>query len=216
MRLRHVVFSVLCLASTLALARCAGCSEECSGENQGAEGCPCGSDQDCTTRLGAILLCVEGACEAGDPPDAPGTDGACTTDDDCGAGQACGVDDICLAAPACQRIEAGLQYRLDLDTTGNVTNAVDGCVHTWTVDEPALGPWEASFTIALDGTMTFQGESPCTQGRWFAGRRLGAVRCEGLIWAVGPPDVVAKACVAQDCGPACQDLGDGDGVGVCP
>lgn len=214
MRLRLVVLPVLCIVSTLGLAGCAGCSERCSGQSLGAEGCPCGSDQDCTTSAGNILLCIDGSCAPGDPPDAPAPFGACTADADCAAGQACGLDEICLAAPACQRIEVGLAYRIDADTTGSVRNAVDDCAHTWTVDDAVAG-WEASFTIGLDGAFAFDGDgAACTQGRWFAGRRLGEVRCRGLFYAVGPPDVVARACVAQTCEPTCERVGEA--VGLCP
>jgi hypothetical protein len=197
---RLVATSALCALATLCLARCAGCSEECGGKNAGAEGCPCASDQDCTTRLGSVLLCVDGNCQVGDPEDVfTGLD-ECGVDGDCAAGEACGADGFCEPAPACQRIEIDLKARRGVEPLVNVTRALDGCSHTWSV----VGAWSADFEIDLGGDIAFSAGA-CTAGSWRAGSRFGTLTCDGETWVVGPEDAIADVCVL-----------DGGVVGACP
>jgi hypothetical protein len=210
LRIVRALLSVICVLPALALAQCAGCSEECSGDARGADGCPCSSDQDCTTRLGAVLLCTDGTCVVGDPPDAPGAFGACTDDADCGAGLACGVDEICVAAPRCQRIEVALQTRAADGSSEAVDASLAGCTHAWTLRGSSI-----TADVDLDGVMQIGNVSgaACTAGRWFAGQRVGEIVCGGESFAIGPPAVVGRACVG-DCGAQCTLLGVA--VGVCP
>jgi hypothetical protein len=190
---------------------CAGCSEECSGDNQGAETCPCASDQDCTTNLGTVLLCVEGACAVADPPAAAPLLGACDDEGQCGAGQACGIDDICFAAAQCQRIEVPLAFRNGDGDTGTVTASVDDCTHTWSVAAGAGGSFDATFTINLDGDLVdLEG---CDQGHWFAADRVGELTCEGVRWAIAAVEPPVNTCVL-DCAAPCELIGES--VGVCP
>lgn len=191
---------------------CAGCSEECSGDNQGAETCPCASDQDCTTKLGTVLLCVEGACAVEDPPAAAPELGACDADGQCGAGRACGIDEICFAAARCQRIEVPLVFRNADGDTGTVTaGGVDDCTHTWTVDAGGGGSFSATFDINLDGDLVEL--SGCDEGHWFTADRVGELVCGGVRWAVSAAEPPVSTCVGN-CAAPCELLGET--VGVCP
>lgn len=211
--MRLVPFCMLLAGAALAALHggCAGCSEECSGENQGAETCPCASDQDCTTALGTVLLCVDGACAVRDPPAAEPELGACDADGQCGAGRACGIDDICFAAARCQRIEVPLQFRNAAGDTGTVTASVDDCTHSWSVDAGGGGSFSATFDINLEGDLVEL--SGCEQGHWFAADRVGELVCDGVRWAIAAADPPVTTCVV-DCAAPCERIGEA--VGVCP
>lgn len=206
--MRTALFSV---AAALLLSRCTGCSEQCSGDNQGAETCPCSSDQDCTTRLGAVLLCVEGACAVADPPEAETELARCNADGSCVEGQGCGVDDLCLPAPRCQRVDVDLTFRLEGDTSGPVAASRDDCQHEWSAAVAGGEAFTATLTIDLAGNIEATG---CTSGHWFAGDRVGELLCDGVTWALAPSDV--RACVGAGCAPACVLVGDSERVRVCP
>lgn len=212
---RLLIAALTVLALPLALARCAGCSEECSGRQQGSEGCPCQTDQDCTT-LGAVLLCAEGSCAPGDPPDASGHD-ACDADADCGQGEACGADGSCQPAPACQRLEISeLVVRTQVGAATVVSSAevapseVAGspqadCGLSIEIADPAVA---VAGYFGRDGTLTATG---CT-GRWFAAHRAGLLRC-GELHAVSAPGVTT--CVGDECDAAGCRVLEGE-MGVCP
>jgi hypothetical protein len=214
---------VLALGAILGPGGCAGCSEQCSGDKQGSETCPCASDQDCTTRLGTVLLCTQGTCTRGDPPDSAGK--ACNGDGDCGAGEACGIDGTCAAAPSCQRIDSVsadtttpvLKFTLATGETGDVNTARQDCVHHWAATSGAGDVLNVDVTIDLDGAMTVtdHGGAGCSAGHWFAGRRIGAITCGATVWAIAPVEESAAVCVGGGCDAACEQLGDTT-VGVCP
>lgn len=205
-----------CLALVLALARCAGCSEECAGQRQGSEGCPCQADQDCTT-VGAVLLCTNGACAPGDPPDTHG-DVNCESDADCGTGTACAADATCQPAPSCQRIEVG-----ELATRGLVggqpvvssaevaPSEVDGapqadCGLSIVVLDPAMS---ATGYFSRDGELN---ATACT-GQWFAAHRVGFLVCGAASVALSAPGVAS--CIGTECDVGgCREIGGN--VGVCP
>jgi hypothetical protein len=202
----------VCIVLAATLPGCAGCSEECSGDNQGAEACPCASDQDCTTKLGTVLLCVEGACAVEDPPAAPAELGSCDADGQCGNGLACGIDDICFAAPRCQRIEVDLAFRNAAGDTGSVTSSVNDCTHTWLVDAGGGGSFSATFDINLDGDLVeLQG---CDEGHWFAADRVGELVCGGVRWAISAAGEPAVSTCVNNCAAPCALIGEA--VGVCP
>lgn len=201
---------VFCAAVSAMMSGCAGCSEECSGDNQGAETCPCGSDQDCSTRLGTVLLCVEGACAVADPPAADPELGRCNADGECAEGLGCGIEDICFVAPTCQRIDVALRFRIDEDTEGPITATRDDCEHSWSASAGAQS-FEATLDIDLDGTVQADG---CTTGHWFAADRVGELLCEGVTWAIAPEDVTT--CVGAACPATCTLVGDSERVRVCP
>lgn len=211
--MRHLpfVFAAAAAAAIAVPGGCAGCSEECSGDNQGAETCPCASDQDCTTKLGTVLLCVEGACAVDDPPSADPALGQCDADGQCGAGQSCGIDDTCFAAPRCQRIEVPLVFRNAGGDTGDVTSSVDDCTHTWSVDAGGGGSFSATFDINLDGDLIELGG--CDTGHWFPADRMGELVCGGVRWAISAAEPAVSTCV-NNCAAPCELLGEA--VGVCP
>ena len=205
-----------CLALVPALARCAGCSEECTGLRWGSETCPCQTDQDCTT-VGAVLLCTNGACAPGDPPDVHGDD-PCDDDDDCGTGSACAADATCQPSPACQRIELGELATRALDGADTVISSatvapsdVDGapqadCGVTVDVEEPAMS---TTGFFARGGALTATG---CT-GQWFAAHRAGFLVCGGASVALSAPGVTT--CIGAACDVAgCREIGGN--MGVCP
>ena len=204
-----------CTLLCLSLARCTGCSAQCTGQNLGSAGCPCASDQDCTTRQGTVLLCVDGNCVEGNPDDAAG--GApCATSDACPAGQACGFDGVCLPAPTCQRIDAPLGFTVvngagNVVETGSLTATRADCAHTWSATSTAHGSIAATVAVDLDGNITATGD--CAFGHWFAGARVGSLTCSADTWAVSPADVAV--CLACDAG--CAASLDGAGTfAVCP
>lgn len=205
-----------CLALALALARCAGCAEECQGQLQGSQGCPCQTDQDCTT-VGAVLLCAAGTCAPGDPPDTHGDD-ACDVDGDCAEGAACAADGTCQPAPACQRIEVGeLATRALVAGQPVVSTAVvtpsdvagapqADCGVNLAVVEPAM---TAAGYFSRDGALTADG---CT-GQWFAAHRAGFLVCGASSVALSAPGVAT--CIGTECdAPGCREVGGN--VGVCP
>ncbi len=225
-----------CCALVVALARCAGCSEECSGQRQGSEGCPCQADQDCTT-VGAVLLCTEGACAPGDPEDVHGPS-LCDDDAVCAATEACAADGTCQPAPACQRIEPSVALATrardlaggcvtdnDCDVGSCSANAcqpvlstatlaaatVDGapqadCGVAISVADPAVS---ATGFFARDGALTGAG---CT-GRWFAAYRAGFIACAGRVVALSEASVTT--CIGPECATGgCRALASE--MGVCP
>lgn len=220
----------------VALARCAGCSEQCSGLQQGSEGCPCQHDQDCTT-LGEVLLCSDGACAPGDPPDAPGQT-TCDDDGDCGTTEACAADGSCQPAPACQRLEPGAPLAARARDTGSgcttdddcdvgtcdgtSCSAVTGNANVTGADVTAAPQADCGVTIAVaepalsaTGYFTRDGElvsGDCT-GAWFAAHRAGYLQCGGVTVALSVAGVAT--CVGSECGGGgCRALGGG--TGVCP
>jgi hypothetical protein len=215
-----LVFAALAVVAT-GLDACKGCSSECTGpKNQGAETCPCSSDQDCTTRLGIVLLCVDGTCTKGNPDDVPGP--ACTANADCGAGQACGIDQFCLPAPKCERIDASTTAPISARVAGAaagvaVTATRDDCNHTWSATSGASS-MNVGVSIDLNGTMTVtdNGGDGCTGGDWFAPQRMGELDCGSTTWAIGASDVIAHACVGSAECTACGATLVGNNVGVCP
>ncbi len=217
MRLSPPAAVCACAALVFSLARCSGCSQECAGDNAGSAGCSCGSDQDCTTRLGKVLLCVDGTCAQGDPEDAPGD--ACAADADCGGGEACGIDGICLPAPSCQRIDVALQAHKNGGALGaDVTAARDDCAHDWQA-EVSGESFHVTFTLDLSGDMkdfSDPGGGGCTAGHWSAGDRVGEILCGVNVFAVGPADVVPcfLATGACDVG-TCRAVAGDTEVGVC-
>ena len=230
------IVMLCCCALVVALARCAGCSEECAGQRQGSEGCPCQTDQDCTT-VGAVLLCVDGSCTPGDPPDAHGPS-PCEDDTICAATEACAADATCQPAPACQRLEPnGALTTRARDTTGGC--AIDDDCDVGACSASACQPVLSTATIAAatvdaapqadcgmaidiaepavsatgffarDGELTAAG---CT-GRWFAAHRAGFVDCGGQVVALSAPNVTT--CIGPECTTGgCRALSDE--MGVCP
>lgn len=191
------------LAWATLLPGCAGCSDECAGNNQGAEGCPCGSDQDCAALSGAELLCLRGACTVQEPPTVLPDVGPCDADGACGEGLGCGIDGDCFPAPACQRIDVPLTFHLEGGATGPVVASRADCEHTWSTD----GAASFAVRINLEGNIT----GGC-EGHWFAAARVGELSCAGNIMAVAPADVAA--CVACE---LCEPVaGSQLGVAVCP
>ncbi|HEY4219848.1 MAG TPA: hypothetical protein VGO62_00865, partial [Myxococcota bacterium] len=163
----------MCVLALSASASCSGCSAQCQGVAAGSENCGCQSDQDCTTKNGLVLLCIDGTCTRGDPDDVPGSacggsSGAGTGT--CPAGQSCGIDNICLPAPRCERVDeaaAPLSFRTSNGDSGTVTASRDDCTHHW-----QAGPFNGDVAIALDGTITATpGGGSCT-GTWSASDRL--------------------------------------------
>lgn len=213
MSVRLLSFCIALTALAGLPSACAGCSEECSGDNQGAETCPCGSDQDCTTKLGTVLLCVDGACAVADPPDAPSDLGVCDGNGECGAGQACGIDDTCFAAPRCQRIDVDLQFKNGEGDTGDVTSTLNDCSHTWSVEAgvDGGGSFTATFTIDLAGDLVDL--AGCEEGHWFPADRMGELVCGGVRWAISAAEPRVNTCVL-DCAAPCELIGES--VGVCP
>lgn len=210
--------ALLSLGLVLALAQCDGCREECAVQGLRAEGCGCERDTDCTT-VGELLMCVDGTCAPGDPPDAEG-DTPCDVDRDCGGGAACAADGTCQPAAACQRLEpngpltarslaVGGEQVLSTATVAaaDVEGAPrDDCGLAITVETPGV---EAIGWFALDGALT---DATC-EGRWFAAYRAGFLICGGALVALSPDGVTT--CVGDDCDGRCTSLGDGD-IGVCP
>jgi hypothetical protein len=196
-----VAVSALIVATGIAAtgASCNGCSPQCQGEQRPA-GCPCQSDQDCTTKGGVVLLCTTGTCKAGNPPDAPGTH--CTTDAQCKAGEACGVDDVCLPAPKCQRVDdasAPLSFVAEPSgATGPLASATQAdCRHTWSATARDASSFAVDVTIGLDGAMTVTDHGsvpPCTGGAWRAGARVGELDCGATTWFIGPADALTADC----------------------
>jgi hypothetical protein len=172
-------FAAVALLFVVLPSSCAGCSEECRDTKQGSEGCPCSTDQDCTTRLGEVLLCGdEGVCGPADPPDAPAE--ACDNDGDCGDGELCGLG-LCSPAPACQRIDtermrARERAGATLNPTFDAAVSREGCNH-----EIVFGnaPGQAIFELIQihprTGALIAAGD--CTDGAWFAGMRAGVFQC---------------------------------------
>lgn len=219
MRRPLLTTALICSVLVVALARCASCSEECSGPRQGSEGCPCQTDQDCTT-VGAVLLCESGSCAPGDPPDAHGAV-ECNSDGDCDANQACGADATCQPAPACQRLEPagplGARSKASADVvvfssaTVSVSAVADApqasCGIEIQIEDPAL---------TVTGYFTRDGELEATGcvGRWFAAHRAGFVECQDELVALANPGV--QTCLGAECaGADCRALGAGE-MGVCP
>jgi hypothetical protein len=193
----------------MALVDCAGCSEECSGLKAGSPGCPCSTDQDCSTQLGAVLLCADGACADGDPPDAPGNV-ACSGDGDCASGEACGGDGTCAPAPTCQRLTGVTLHAATAGATPEpVGPTVQDCRHLFDFSAPAVTASVAR--IRLDGTAELENQA-CAEGRWFAAYRVGRFVCGGAVIAVSPTGL--RPCVGADCGAGCDQPPDAD-VGVC-
>ncbi len=233
-RLPLLPFLVATVALTL--TRCAGCSEECSGRQRGSEGCPCQVDQDCTT-FGTVLLCAEGVCAPGDPPDAPGHE-ACDDDDACGSSGSCAADGTCQPAPACQRLEPPAALSARARDTGSGCTTSDDCdvgtcdgtscsavastasVSAATVDEAPQGDCGLTIAVAapsvsMTGYFNRAGElvSDACEGAWFAAHRAGYLECDGVTVALSASDVVT--CVGNECGEGgCRALGGG--IGVCP
>lgn len=200
---------------------CAGCSEQCGGANQGSAGCPCSSDQDCTTRLGEVLLCgTDGTCAPGDPEDAAAQD--CASDAECGAGELCTADGVCALAPSCQRIDVE-EVRVRTMLGAAVINPTeagaltrDGCAHalvtpTLSVTLDAISPRDGAAVVA----------GQCSRGAWFAAAQAGVMVCGSMnddvaIVAVGREPCFVGAASACATG-TCEALGSADAItaGVC-
>ena len=210
--LRWVLGSALAsaLGFPLLVSGCAGCSERCSGGNQGAETCPCSSDQDCGTKLGTVLLCVEGECTVKDPPPAAVELSRCDADGACGEGFGCGGEDFCFVAPTCQRIDVDLTFRLPDGATGPVTAVRTDCEHTWSAD---AGADSLSTTLDIDLQGNIQADA-CTSGHWFAGDRVGELLCDGITWVLAPVDV--NTCLGAGCPSECVLVGASERLRVCP
>jgi hypothetical protein len=209
-------FFAVALLFVVLPSSCAGCSEECRDTKQGSEGCPCSTDQDCTTRLGEVLLCgEEGVCAPGDPPDAP-ADG-CDNDGDCGDGELCGLGQ-CSPAPECQRIDVtslrarvrdGAVFQPGIDATVSE----QGCVH-----EVTAGTRQFTMELIHPRTGALTADGACTAGAWFAAMRAGVFRCDAavLILADGEPCLMGAVnpCAA---GLTCVALGSDidEDAGVC-
>ncbi len=236
MHRRSPIVALLVVMLAVALSRCAGCREECAGQRQGSEGCPCQHDQDCTT-LGAVLLCVEGTCAPGDPPDAAGQT-TCDDDAACGTTDACAADGTCQPAPSCQRLEPAEPLTARARDTGSGCTTDGDCdvgtcdgtscssvTSTATVQAASVTAAPSSdcgVTVAVaDPTLSATGyfmrdgelvSNDCT-GAWFAAHRVGYLQCDGVTVALSPTGVAT--CVGTECGGGgCRALGGG--VGVCP
>jgi hypothetical protein len=210
-------FFAVALLFVVLPSSCAGCSEECRDTKQGSEGCPCSTDQDCTTRLGEVLLCgEEGVCAPGDPPDAP-ADG-CDNDGDCGDGELCGLGQ-CSPAPECQRIDV-TSLRASVWAGGIFQPAVDasiartGCAHSVTA-----GALEFTMDQIHPRTGAVFATGSCEgSAEWFAPFRAGVLRCDTavLILADGEPCLMnaVNRCAA---GLTCVALGSDidEDAGVC-
>lgn len=209
----------LAMSSMLVLAHCDGCREECSRLGQRAEGCSCQADQDCNA-AGVVLMCAEGTCRAGEPPDVHGTV-VCDTDTECGADEACAADGTCQPAPACQRLEPSGE--LSTLSEAGPGAASSGTATVASADAPGAPQASCGFTLdvaaptfSITGWLDRDGElsSDDCEGRWFAAHRAGFVQCDGTLVALSAPDVTL--CLGADCTQgSCRPLGDGR-MGVCP
>jgi hypothetical protein len=201
------------------LARCAGCSEECSGTRAGAPECPCSSDQDCSTQLGTVLICSDqGVCVEGDPDDVPGVLD-CSANTDCPDGEACGGDGFCATAPECQRLSGEGVLYVSVVEGGAVSAApieVDGCAHSFQLQNPLINVGIEQ--IKIDGDMEFALGVDCQDGHWFAPFRLGRFVCNDVTIAVMADVDGATPCVGDDCAQCTkptQTVQNGVEVGVC-
>ena len=213
-RLSLVWTVVSCTAWALVASSCAGCSEECSDTKQGSEGCPCSSDQECTTRLGEVLLCQEGVCKPGDPPDAPAQ--SCEQDADCGNGERCGLG-LCSPAPSCQRLDVErLSVRMHngavLNPARDIAVTRDQCAHNFVSDDVTF---TADSIHPATGVATVAGD--CDAGGWFASKRAGVFSCGGdiAIVADGAPCLVNAASPCET--GTCEAIGSplDENAGVC-
>jgi hypothetical protein len=173
--LRLVVVSTLVVA---VLAGAAGCAE-------------CSSDIDCPERH-----CVDGACSATPPDDAPGSD--CDDDAGCAGGERCFAG-VCVVTPTCQQLNANfIALRAGTGERGEILATSDGCDTIRLA--VALGTGATALddmsAAGIDDDGTWLGPTGFAGGAWDSARRAGTLELSsGDVVRFGTAEYV---CVVDD------------------